>query len=131
MDKRSGRRLPFVTEDSTPTRGEGLTPINIWLEFLALTRRLVDDRIAVDLTGDFLLSGLFDPLRRNRVLSCSKVKRTESFNAFFFGPCRVAPGFRFQTRAWPIFLIYDASNTVEASGIVGKNFPFDLRIEAL
>src|ERR671922_725148 len=79
MDKRSGRRLPFVTEDSTPTRGEGLTPISIWLEFLALTRRLVDDRIAVDLTGDFLLSGLFDPLRRNRVLSCSKVKRTESF----------------------------------------------------
>jgi hypothetical protein len=26
---------------------------------------------------------------------------------------------------------YDASNPVEASGIVGKNFPFELRIEAL
>ena len=26
---------------------------------------------------------------------------------------------------------YDASNPVESSGIVGKNFPFDLRIEAL
>jgi hypothetical protein len=25
---------------------------------------------------------------------------------------------------------YDASNPVESSGIVGKNFPFDLRIEA-
>ena len=25
---------------------------------------------------------------------------------------------------------YDGSNPVEASGIVGKNFPFDLRIEA-
>jgi hypothetical protein len=26
---------------------------------------------------------------------------------------------------------YDASNPVESSGIVGKNFPFDVRIEAL
>ena len=26
---------------------------------------------------------------------------------------------------------YDASNPVESSGIVGKNFPFDLRIEVL
>ena len=26
---------------------------------------------------------------------------------------------------------YDASNPVESSGIVGQNFPFDLRIEAL
>jgi hypothetical protein len=26
---------------------------------------------------------------------------------------------------------YDASNPVESSGTVGKNFPFDLRIEAL
>src|SRR4029453_5630882 len=26
---------------------------------------------------------------------------------------------------------YDASNHVESSGIVGKNFPFDLRIDAL
>jgi hypothetical protein len=26
---------------------------------------------------------------------------------------------------------YDASNPVESSGIVGKNFPFDLWIEAL
>jgi hypothetical protein len=33
MDKRSGRRLPFATEDSTPTRGGSLTPISIWLEF--------------------------------------------------------------------------------------------------
>jgi hypothetical protein len=28
-------------------------------------------------------------------------------------------------------MLHDASNRVEASGIVGKNFPFDLRIEAL
>ena len=26
---------------------------------------------------------------------------------------------------------YDASNPVESSGIVGKNFPFDMRIESV